>query len=179
MSCLSQKKMDILTNQQSFISNKNITAATYNSFKKNSRIQALWFSQLHKVLSFDFLIYKLIYVRKRRPFDYGYSGICFGIQGISFLKVSCNLPLSSQGYSWICHHLWLQVHRMSVLSTYSVFPTKTLLFSPLLVESKENKHSKLSTCLFKKIIKEPRFFHLIIFLSSQKGLCGSPCFPNR
>ena len=44
MSCLSQKKMDILTNQQSFISNKNITAATYNSFKKNPRIQALWFS---------------------------------------------------------------------------------------------------------------------------------------
>lgn len=43
MSCLSQKKMDILTNQQSFISNKNITA-TYNSFKKNPRIQALWFS---------------------------------------------------------------------------------------------------------------------------------------
>lgn len=44
MSCLSQKKMDILTNQQSFISNKNITAAIYNSFKKNPRIQALWFS---------------------------------------------------------------------------------------------------------------------------------------
>lgn len=154
--------MDILTNQQSFISNKNITAATYNSFKKNPRIQALWFSQLHKVLSFDFLIYKLIYVRKRRTLDYGYSGICFGIQGIVFLKVSRNLPLSSQGYSWICHHLWLQVHRMSVLSTYSVFPTKTLLFSPLLVESKQNKHSKLSTCLFKKIIKEPRFVHLII-----------------
>ena len=43
MSCLSQKKMDILTNQQSFISNKNITAATYNSFKKKPRIQALWF----------------------------------------------------------------------------------------------------------------------------------------
>lgn len=41
MSCLSQKKMDILTNQQSFISNKNVTAATYNRLNKQPRIQAL------------------------------------------------------------------------------------------------------------------------------------------
>lgn len=72
-------------------------------------------------------------------------------RGFFFLKDSCNLPLSSQGYSWICHHLWLSVHRMSVLATYSVFPTKTLLFPPLLVESKENKHTaNFLLALFKK-----------------------------